>query len=36
MAASPNSAELYEMRGELRFRQGDISAAEKDYRKATS
>jgi tetratricopeptide (TPR) repeat protein len=34
MAASPNSVELYEMRGELRFRQGDISAAEKDYRKA--
>ena len=34
MAASPNSADLYEMRGELRFRQGDILAAEKDYRKA--
>jgi predicted aspartyl protease len=34
MAASPNSAELYEMRGELRFRQGDIPAADKDYRKA--
>jgi predicted aspartyl protease len=34
MSASPNSAELYEMRGELRFRQGDIPAAEKDYRKA--
>jgi predicted aspartyl protease len=34
MAASPNSAELYETRGELRFRQGDIPAADKDYRKA--
>jgi predicted aspartyl protease len=34
MAASPNSAELHEMRGELRFRQGDIPAADKDYRRA--
>jgi predicted aspartyl protease len=34
LAVSPNSAELLETRGELRFRQGDIPAADADYRKA--